>query len=233
MILQRLAQSIRKQDWFTVVIETLIVVFGVYLGIQLGNWNAAQKAKAEEARIIERLTIDFQAQEALVLYYIEMAEDMIADLDELATLLESADPPEDEAHIRRLIANIFGVSTKTPPPPSFEELVASGGFAQLSNIALREALAKYGQTSSLWIYVENRSVALKQPDSPLVRALNYKPGSLGSGKEADTLVYDWEKLREARSALLLVLINLGQAHDRHQKDLAAVRNVMDALEAAQ
>ena len=35
MILRRLATSIRKQDWFAVVIETLIVVMGVYLGIQL------------------------------------------------------------------------------------------------------------------------------------------------------------------------------------------------------
>lgn len=47
MILQRLATSIRKQDWFAVIIETLIVVMGVYLGIQLGNWNAA-RANAEE-----------------------------------------------------------------------------------------------------------------------------------------------------------------------------------------
>ncbi len=47
MILQRLATSIRKQDWFTVLIETLIVVFGVYLGIQLGNWNGARQDRAQ------------------------------------------------------------------------------------------------------------------------------------------------------------------------------------------
>ena len=45
MILQRLATSIRKQDWFTVFIETLIVVLGVFLGIQLGNWNEARAAE--------------------------------------------------------------------------------------------------------------------------------------------------------------------------------------------
>ena len=55
MILQRLATSIRKQDWFTVLIETLIVVFGVYLGIQLGNWNAARSEQAEGRRLVERL----------------------------------------------------------------------------------------------------------------------------------------------------------------------------------
>ncbi|MEM5518643.1 hypothetical protein WNY37_16920 [Henriciella sp. AS95] len=42
MILQRLATSIRKQDWFTVLIETLIVVFGVFIGLQVNNWNEAR-----------------------------------------------------------------------------------------------------------------------------------------------------------------------------------------------
>jgi hypothetical protein len=55
MILQRLATSIRKQDWFTVVIETLIVVFGVYLGIQLGNWNGARADRAEGERLVGQL----------------------------------------------------------------------------------------------------------------------------------------------------------------------------------
>ena len=55
LILRRLATSIRKQDWFAVVIETLIVVMGVYLGIQLGNWNAAQAQRAEGERLVERL----------------------------------------------------------------------------------------------------------------------------------------------------------------------------------
>lgn len=55
MILQRLAISIRKQDWFTVFIETLIVVFGVFLGIQLGNWNGARADRAEGERLVGRL----------------------------------------------------------------------------------------------------------------------------------------------------------------------------------
>ena len=40
MILRRLTNAIRNQDWFTVVIEPLIVVFGVFKGIQVANWNA-------------------------------------------------------------------------------------------------------------------------------------------------------------------------------------------------
>jgi hypothetical protein len=42
MILRRLTTAFRKQDWFTVVVETLIVVFGVFMGLQVNNWNAAR-----------------------------------------------------------------------------------------------------------------------------------------------------------------------------------------------
>ncbi len=55
MILQRLATSIRKQDWFTVLIETLIVVFGVFIGLQLGNWNDARTLRAQETELLHEL----------------------------------------------------------------------------------------------------------------------------------------------------------------------------------
>ncbi|MCA8900451.1 MAG: hypothetical protein KDA53_04315 [Hyphomonas sp.] len=55
MILRRLTDAFRKQDWFTVLIETLIVVLGVFLGIQLGNWNEARAAKARETALLIEL----------------------------------------------------------------------------------------------------------------------------------------------------------------------------------
>ncbi|MGB3624869.1 MAG: hypothetical protein WA989_03515 [Henriciella sp.] len=55
MILQRLATSICKQDWFTVLIETLIVVFGVFIGLQLGNWNEARAERAQETELLAAL----------------------------------------------------------------------------------------------------------------------------------------------------------------------------------
>lgn len=53
MILRRLTDAFRKQDWFTVGVETLIVVLGVFLGIQLGNWNddRAEQVRAQDYRL--------------------------------------------------------------------------------------------------------------------------------------------------------------------------------------
>ena len=47
MILRRITDAFRKQDWFPVAVETLIVVFGVFIGLQVNNWNEERKNHKE------------------------------------------------------------------------------------------------------------------------------------------------------------------------------------------
>ena len=42
MILSRLTQSMREQNWTAIWIEFVLLVGGVFLGIQVSNWNAAR-----------------------------------------------------------------------------------------------------------------------------------------------------------------------------------------------
>lgn len=58
MILRRLTTALRKQDWFTVVIETLIVVFGVFIGLQVNKWNEARTAEQRRDQIVQALAAD-------------------------------------------------------------------------------------------------------------------------------------------------------------------------------
>jgi hypothetical protein len=46
--LRRLAEGIRKQDWFIVVLEILIVVFGIFAGLQVDDWNRARLERVEK-----------------------------------------------------------------------------------------------------------------------------------------------------------------------------------------
>ena len=55
MILRKLAEAIRRQNWFTVVLEIMIVVIGIFLGLQANDWNQARKDRALEVRYLERL----------------------------------------------------------------------------------------------------------------------------------------------------------------------------------
>ncbi|WP_412061302.1 hypothetical protein [Rubrivirga sp. IMCC45206] len=61
MILRRVIQHVRDQNWTAVGIDFVIVVVGVFLGIQLGNWNAARADRAEYGRALERFDAEVVA----------------------------------------------------------------------------------------------------------------------------------------------------------------------------
>ncbi len=40
MILRRFAEALKQQNWTAIAIEFVLLVLGVFLGIQVSNWNA-------------------------------------------------------------------------------------------------------------------------------------------------------------------------------------------------
>jgi hypothetical protein len=62
MILRRIAEAFRRQDWFTVFVETMIVVLGVFLGLQVNNWNAARADRLAEKEIITAIADDIRRE---------------------------------------------------------------------------------------------------------------------------------------------------------------------------
>ncbi len=61
MILRRLAQSLKDQNWTAICIEFVLLVVGVFLGIQVANWNTARIERALEATYLSRLADDVRS----------------------------------------------------------------------------------------------------------------------------------------------------------------------------
>lgn len=60
MILRRITEHVKSQNWFAVGIDFVIVVVGVFFGIQVSNWNEEwSDARRETAYLIE-LQEDFR-----------------------------------------------------------------------------------------------------------------------------------------------------------------------------
>ncbi len=167
MILRRLATSIRKQDWFAVVIETLIVVLGVFLGLQVNNWNEAQKLEVQKTAAIERLHAE---AEAIVSYFSWVSADFEARnaaRTEALRYLHSEDfdgvKPEG---VTETFLSIGAAPTVSPPRSAYDELISTGLFAQIGDAKMREAVSDYyaeqefliGQTDYM------RQLNLRRPD---------------------------------------------------------------------
>ncbi|XUU61248.1 hypothetical protein ACRAQ6_02960 [Erythrobacter sp. HA6-11] len=57
MILRRITQHVRDQNWAAIAIDFVIVVTGVFLGIQIGNWNAGRLEQANYERALVDLKV--------------------------------------------------------------------------------------------------------------------------------------------------------------------------------
>ena len=55
MLLRSVSRHVKDQNWFAVLIDFAIVVFGVFIGIQVANWNAMRLEIAEEAAVIQEI----------------------------------------------------------------------------------------------------------------------------------------------------------------------------------
>jgi hypothetical protein len=61
MLLRRITQHVKDQNWFAVSIDFLIVVFGVFIGIQVSNWNESRSENELVSRYIVQLTDDIRS----------------------------------------------------------------------------------------------------------------------------------------------------------------------------
>ncbi len=143
MILRRLATAFRKQDWFTVGVETLIVVFGVFIGLQVNNWNADREARSGERRYLERLREDVAVSVEQNEWRLSFMQRQVRYSTLALERLESCIiPPED----RDAFANALHHVGKSLPPVLIRgvinELNATGNFQIIQNEQLREAITK-------------------------------------------------------------------------------------------
>lgn len=161
MILRRMADAIREQSWFTVVLEILIVVIGIFLGLQVDDWNQARKDRASEHGYLERIydeltadIIDIEVSIVVAERRRDMGRLLIAAIDDPA--LASADPPAFFLAIER------ASYTRSPNISdfSFEELKFDGNLGIIRDIDLRATLKTYYgliETYDQWAYVREHS----------------------------------------------------------------------------
>ena len=61
MLLRRITEHVKAQNWFAVGIDFVIVVIGVFIGIQVANWNDARSDRQREAQILRDIATDIVA----------------------------------------------------------------------------------------------------------------------------------------------------------------------------
>jgi len=144
MLLRRVIEHVKVQNWTAVALDFVIVVVGVFVGLQVNNWNAARGERAKEAFTIAALRSDFQALDFSVSHGVCWHRRALDGLQVIAEALNAGRlDPEVKARFENGLRFGYMNASTNKASGALSELLSSGNMGLLSDPALRAALIAY------------------------------------------------------------------------------------------
>ncbi|MCX7041455.1 MAG: hypothetical protein NT117_01935, partial [Gammaproteobacteria bacterium] len=146
MILRRLTQSLKEQNWTAIVIEFVLLVSGVFLGIQVSNWNIERESRQKSELFTARLVADLKVEAWGYEYLIGYNKDVLANARRALDALTGDAPLSDEQFV---IAAYRATQYESQDRrrATYDELVSTGTIGLITDPKVRRtAIAIYSTT---------------------------------------------------------------------------------------
>lgn len=147
MLLRRLMEHVKDQNWTVVWLDLVIVIIGVFMGIQVANWNDERRQRSMGVVILERLEADFVSIQAGASFRVERVESHIAAADKVMSQALAATLKDDLSGLREKLTAI-GHITPVSSSPTLTQLVTNGEMSLIRSEPLRRALTEFEGTVS-------------------------------------------------------------------------------------
>ena len=137
MILRRLSQSLKEQNWTAIWIEFILLVAGVFLGIQVANWNE-DRANQKLAKILtERLRTDLKIEAWSYEFQIQYYQEVLSNAEKTLEVLEGISKDSNEQFlISAYRATQYNLPTRRRA--TYDEMTSTGTISLINNQQLRQ-----------------------------------------------------------------------------------------------
>ena len=141
MILRSVIEHVREQNWTAIAIDFVIVVLGVFVGIQVANWNAAMIERREARSAMQRLEEDLRLSIKLTQSGIDSMTEHARYSDLVFDRLQACQLPDADRDA--FATGLYRLGKIVPARyvrTTFDELRDSGRLALIGNAGLLQAL---------------------------------------------------------------------------------------------
>ncbi len=143
MILRRLAEAIAEQNWFTVMLEVLIVVVGIFIGLQADDWNQERRDRIDEQLYLAELMEDFEANQTSLDQMTEQLKEILVAMNGLMEQSALEAPTWSVQELNAAIRRIQEMPFFLPVSRAYDNLTGSGELQILQSRALKNTFALY------------------------------------------------------------------------------------------
>lgn len=119
--------------------ELLLIVLGILIAMQIGNWNSGRQDRARELTYLTNVRADLVANVALMDRFLAERSEKIAAAHRILAHF-AGKPIENVSAFNADGINIYGWERFYLGNNTYQELVSSGNFARLSNHAVKTQL---------------------------------------------------------------------------------------------
>ena len=144
MILRRVIKHFRQQEWTAIFLDFLIVVVGVFVGLQVSNWNDArseeQRAKSYLLRLIDDVSDDVEMLEERKSFWARQLVLGQQALDAREALLTNRERAWEVIRAFHHASNSVPMNLRDG---TYMEMINSGQLGLIKNTRLRDLLALY------------------------------------------------------------------------------------------
>jgi len=135
MILRRLAENLKAQNWTAIAIEFVLLVLGVFLGIQVANWNVERERTRDSAVFTARLKADLREENWRYRFLVDYHRDVQAAARRAADALDGTAPLSNEEFLvsaYRASQYKQGSSRRA----TYDQLISTGNIGLIRDEAL-------------------------------------------------------------------------------------------------
>lgn len=141
MFLKRIIEHLRTQNWFAVALDFFIVVIGVFVGIQVDNWNQARIERHKEQEHLVLLDRDLKRD-------VEVLDELhakIAPHAEGAQLILNSISGKSvpESQLEKAFTELYMTYAYTPQQPTYLALRNGAQLDLIRDTSLRSSLVDY------------------------------------------------------------------------------------------
>ena len=137
MNLRRVIAHLRDQHWTAVAIDFVIVVMGVFVGIQVSNWNQARVTDQQAAVFTQHLKEDLREEDWGYQLMIIYNRQVLVNAERAVDALSGAATESDEA----LLVSAYRATqykNKLRRRATYDELVSTGAIGLIRDRSLRD-----------------------------------------------------------------------------------------------
>lgn len=154
MLITRIATVLNKQNWSTLVLEILVVIVGIFLGLQADSWYESKSKKRQLDSYFRALSDELANSAWVRTNYVRWHEKVIDGLKTVLVALDGAPLAEDEEELA-----YFALTEVGNPPTSpqrfavLNEMQAAGMLQLIESPDLRQLLGEI-LSSREWEHTE-------------------------------------------------------------------------------